>query len=345
MNPTLAVVAKVARGLGEPSLLLDAALGFVEANAAFADLCGVRLKHIGRAGRAPLELLRCDTDDPRARATEALSRRAPIRLGELRVQTLEGLVLTVHQTFIPVEDQDGVPVGLLITYRNVTDESRLQEHYRELLLKEKQRAEALETAVAARTRDLMAALEQVTHLSRIDGLTGVLNRRSFTEEADKMLRAAEASGLGVGLLLLDLDHFKAVNDQHGHLAGDKVLKVCAAALKRSLAPTEIVGRFGGEEFVALLPDADTTTLHRMAELCCAAVRAITFGELVPGAHGHLSISAGFATYPRDAKTLDELMLRADQALYAAKAAGRDCVRAWSAALPRRASHPPEAPRP
>lgn len=345
MNPTLAIIAKVARGLGEPAVLLDAELGFVEANTAFADLCGVRLKHIARVARSPLDLLRCDSDDPRARAKEALSRRVPIRLAELKVHTQEGLALTVHQTFTPVEDHDGAPMGLLITYRNVTDESRLQEHYRELLQKEKQRAEALETAVAARTRDLMVALEQVTHLSRIDGLTGVLNRRSFTEEADKALRAAEAQGLGVGLLLLDLDHFKVVNDVHGHLAGDKVLKVCASALRTSLAPTEIVGRFGGEEFIALIPDADAATLRRMAELCCAAIRAIAFDQLVPGARGHLSISAGYATWPRDARTLDELMLRADQALYAAKAAGRDCVRGWAADLPHRASHPPEGSRP
>jgi diguanylate cyclase (GGDEF)-like protein len=302
------------------------------------------LRHLGRDGRAPLDLLRCDTEDLRERAREALHRRAPVRLGELKVRTPEGHELTVYQTFTPVEDLAGELVGLLITYRNVSDESRLQAHFRDLLNLEKQRAEALETAVEARTKDLMLALEQVTHLSRVDALTGVLNRRSFTEEAERAVRVAERSGRGVGLILLDLDHFKSVNDRHGHLAGDRVLKACAAAISKTLVHTDVVGRFGGEEFIAVVFDESVAAVERMAEQCGAAIRALPYDQIVPGAQGTLTVSAGVAVCPGDAKSLDELMLRADQALYTAKAAGRDCVQVYHPDLARAPSRMPEVAR-
>ena len=340
MNNTLSIVAKVTRGLGEPALLLDVEMSLVEANASFAELCGVRLRHLGRDGRAPFDLLQCETEDLRERAREALLRRATVRLGELNVRTPEGSRLTVYQTFTPVEDIDGAQVGLLITYRNVSDESRLQEHFRELLNLEKQRAELLETAVEARTKDLMLALEQVTHLSRVDALTGVLNRRSFTEQAEREVRLAERSGRTVGLILLDLDHFKAVNDRHGHLAGDRVLKSCAAAIANALVQVAVVGRFGGEEFVALVLDESADAVLRMAGECCAAIRELPYAQIVPGALGHLTVSAGVATFPSDARSLDELILRADQALYTAKDSGRDCVQAYHSGLSRAPSRMP-----
>ncbi len=344
MDTTLSITAKMARGLSEASLLFTRDMVFLEANAAFADLCGVRLKHIGKDGRAPFDLLRCETEDALHWAREALARRQTIRLGELRVFTLDGHALTVHQTFAPVETLEGEQAGVLITYRNVTEESRLQEHYRDLLAREKLRAEALETAVEARTKDLIVALEQVTHLSRVDALTGVLNRRSFTEEADRALRLAERTDRCAGLILLDLDHFKGVNDRHGHLVGDLVLKACAAAFTKTLFNTDILGRFGGEEFIAIVLDESPEALVQMAERCCEAVRSMPFERIVPGAKGRLTVSVGVATYPNDARTLDDLMLRADQSLYAAKASGRDCVRRYSNDLSRNPSRMPEPVR-
>ena len=343
MHGTLLVVAKVVRGLNEPSLLFDHDLNLVEANAAFSDLCGVRSRHLRAGDRSPFDLLRSECEDPRAWAREALSRRQTVRLAELNVFTLAGRALKVHQSFIPIDDPEGQQVGLLVTYRNVTDESRLQEHFRQLLGRERQRAEALETAVEARTKDLLVALEQVTHLSRTDPLTGVLNRRSFTEEADRALRQAERGERATGLILLDLDHFKRINDRHGHLAGDRALKVVADAFKRALPSTDILGRFGGEEFVAIMPDASAEELREAAERCCEAIRTLPFHEIVPGGTGRLTVSIGVAGFPADARDLDELIQRADQALYAAKAAGRDRVRLYAPELARLPSRVPDPP--
>ncbi len=341
---TLSVIAKVARGLNEPAVLFDNDLAFVDANAAYAELCGMRLRHLTRDGRHPLDLLRCEREDLRAWAREAMQRRQTLRLAELQAFTVEGRALTLHAAFTPVDDANGDAIGLLVTYRNVTEESRLHEHFRAMLAREQQRAEALETAVEARTKDLLVALEQVTHLSRVDALTGVLNRRSFTEGADRAMRVAERNGRSAGVVLLDLDHFKRINDRYGHLAGDRVLRACADTFARALAPGDILGRFGGEEFVVAVADTDDATVEATAERCRAAIAALPFDSLVPGASGRLTVSAGVACFPRDGQSLDDLLLRADQALYAAKAAGRDCVRRYRPELARLPSKHPEPMR-
>jgi diguanylate cyclase (GGDEF)-like protein len=340
MSSGLRMAARIVRGITEPTLLLSTELRFVEGNAAFAELSGVRLKHLSRGDVSPLTLLRWDQNDQDRIAHEAIQRRQVLRFGEVRVTSQTGLVATVHQTFCPVEDEDGTIVGLLVSYRNVTEESALQEHLRQLLDREKQRAEALEAAVGERTKDLLSALEQVTRLSRTDALTGMLNRRSFTEEADRLLRIATRSGRELGMLLLDIDHFKQVNDRYGHLAGDLILRKTAEALASCVRSTDLVARFGGEEFVVLLVDPEGEAVAKCAERCRNAVREIPLPALVEGAIGLVTISVGVATFPSQAKTLDDLIHRADQALYSAKANGRDCVQHFTPELAREPSRFP-----
>jgi diguanylate cyclase (GGDEF)-like protein len=177
----------------------------------------------------------------------------------------------------------------------------------------------------------------VRHLQEaasIDGKTGLLNAAAWQDRAARVLERAERSQCSAALLILDLDHFKLVNDRHGHLAGDRVLSSVAAALRAEVRDNDLVGRFGGEEFVIMLPGHEGMEYDR-AELVAVADRIRrridTLGVEIATPDGaltvnELSVSVGGATYPHDAGDLDRLLEVADSALYAAKRAGRNAVR-------------------
>jgi diguanylate cyclase (GGDEF)-like protein len=177
----------------------------------------------------------------------------------------------------------------------------------------------------------------VRHLQEVastDGKTGLLNAAAWQDRAARVLERAERDQGGAALLILDLDHFKHVNDRHGHLAGDRVLSSVAEALRGEVRDNDLVGRFGGEEFVIMLPGHDGMEYDR-AELLAVADRIRRrIDELVveiatpdgPLTVNELSVSVGGATYPHDAGNLVRLLEVADSALYAAKRAGRNVVR-------------------
>jgi diguanylate cyclase (GGDEF)-like protein len=177
-------------------------------------------------------------------------------------------------------------------------------------------------------------VRQLEQLASIDGKTGLLNAAAWHSEAARELRRAQRGRTMAAVLILDLDHFKAVNDDHGHLAGDEVLGAVAAALRGEVREHDLVGRFGGEEFVVLLPDIGrqldvATELHTIAERI--RHRVSTLSVPVSTASGPLtiaglSVSVGAATYPDHGHGLDHVLAAADTALYAAKRDGRNAVR-------------------
>ena len=117
-------------------------------------------------------------------------------------------------------------------------------------------------------------------LARTDGLTGVANRRAWDDELPRELARAARSGRPVCIALLDLDHFKAYNDRHGHQAGDRLLKAAAAAWESRLRKTDLLARYGGEEFAVMLPDCGLDSGMEIAERC--RVAGLVTGELTPG---------------------------------------------------------------
>lgn len=160
---------------------------------------------------------------------------------------------------------------------------------------------------------------------RTDAKTTLLTHHAWRHRAQAELGGARLAGAAV--LLLDLDAFKAVNDRHGHLTGDAALLAAGQRVGRVLRAGDLVGRFGGEEFVALLPGAGRESAALAADRLRAAIASIRLAELgarhvdgTPCAHA-LSASIGIATYPRDGRDLDGLLSAADVAMYAAKAAG------------------------
>ena len=166
--------------------------------------------------------------------------------------------------------------------------------------------------------------QQLVRLASTDGLTGLPNRRRTAELATDALAAATESDKPLTIAIIDMDHFKFVNDRCGHATGDYVLREFARLGRESVRPEDALGRWGGEEFLLIMPDATAdvaiATLERL--------RTLVFGINLPpsGAGLRVSLSAGLATRDRQVRSLDELIARADAALYVAKNEGRDLVR-------------------
>ncbi len=161
-------------------------------------------------------------------------------------------------------------------------------------------------------------LEKVLALATSDGLTGVANRRTFEEVLERQFTRSTRSGHPLSLLMIDLDHFKALNDRYGHQAGDAALQNVAAALTRAARPGDLVARYGGEEFVVLLPDTDGHALSAVAERLRLAIASCS-------EHPAVTASIGAATYPAHATDATSLVKAADDALYASKSSGRNRV--------------------
>lgn len=171
--------------------------------------------------------------------------------------------------------------------------------------------------VAAR---LVAGLRR---LSRHDGLTGLLNRRAIEEALDAQMQRSQRSGEAFTLMMLDLDHFKHINDRHGHAMGDHALKHAAAFLRGELRDVDVLGRYGGEEFLFLLPGLRLAQAHAVAERLrerLAARPLLHAGVAVP-----LAVSIGVAESVGPQTDPRSVLARADAALYRAKACGRNRV--------------------
>ncbi|MCC6748925.1 MAG: diguanylate cyclase [Deltaproteobacteria bacterium] len=332
----------IVSGFPDAAVLLDRELRAVHYNSIFVSLTGLRHRDLQRTlakGASVFEVLGHSVDTDRRNAEASLGGGRVIHLAEVRVQNLSGQTFTVLQTFIPLLDEGGVAVGVIEAFRDVSAEARMQMHYKELLAQERARADDLERQVLQRTNELTAALEEVTRLSLVDPLTGVLNRRAFTEYAEQALSLARRHDRSVGLLMCDLDFFKKLNDTHGHQAGDSILVATAQGLGRTVRQTDKVARFGGEEFLVLLTETLPEAVVQVAERCRQVVYDLPVGELVPGSTRRQTISIGVAVFPEHGRSLEELVGHADEALYEAKRLGRNRVEVYS---PRTEAPPPQA---
>lgn len=174
-------------------------------------------------------------------------------------------------------------------------------------------------------RDLDAARAEALRLANTDPLTGVLNRRRFIELAESALRRAQCDEVPSSLLLLDVDDFKQVNDRGGHDAGDLVLQSVARSVKDALRPGDILARWGGEEFVALLSETAQGEAVQVAFRLRDAVQIVRAPLPKTGAQTRVTVSIGVACSENSARSLDELVSLADVAMYAAKRQGKNTV--------------------
>jgi two-component system, cell cycle response regulator len=169
---------------------------------------------------------------------------------------------------------------------------------------------------------LLTRERELERLAYYDELTGLPNRRSVLRQIEALISRGRRHGHALAVLMVDADHFKALNDRHGHAAGDAALRALADRIRERLRTEDVAGRFGGEEFVIGLPDAGALGAAGVADDVRAAVAARPL--TVAGQELTLTVSVGWATW--EDEELGQLLALADRALYEAKAAGRDCVR-------------------
>ena len=179
--------------------------------------------------------------------------------------------------------------------------------------------------------ELERALQSVREQAITDPLTGLLNRRYLLEYLPRELIRAQRSGTSLAVIMIDLDHFKDVNDRFGHEAGDRVLSEVAMLLKAQIRGSDIACRYGGEEFVFVLPGATLESSRRRAESLRLAIRRLDL-KVAGRAMGALTASLGVVLYPEHAANADALISAADKLLYAAKNSGRDRIVTGTAAV-------------
>jgi len=192
-----------------------------------------------------------------------------------------------------------------------------------VLRRSRTREQALLKLVQERTEQLEQANRKLEELSFLDALTDVANRRQFEQILDLEWRRAVRSGAPLSLLLADIDHFKGFNDSYGHQAGDRCLRDVATLLDSIVQRAgDQVARYGGEEFAAMLPETDADGAEKIAERMRRAVESLETGG------GRVTISVGVATtLARENASPESLVAAADAALYDAKRAGRNAIRA------------------
>jgi two-component system cell cycle response regulator len=231
---------------------------------------------------------------------------------------------------VPIRSVVAIPFGLreeqsgVFFLRTVDAESTLRE--KDLKFAEKvvrTAVSAVERAYALQTAQLDKARYEL--LATVDPLTGCLNRRALEDKVDQELERVRRYGLALSVLMIDLDHFKLVNDTRGHLTGDSVLRQVGTLLRREVRAVDAVARYGGEEFVVLLPETPLNGARVFAERIRERIAEHDFGPA--GEPLTVTVSIGVATVtaenPADHETL---IARADQALYRAKGGGRNLVR-------------------
>ncbi len=183
---------------------------------------------------------------------------------------------------------DGKGVGLVLIFRDITERKKNED--------------------------------QLYQLSHTDPLTNIFNRRHFINVLENEVERVKRYGAPLSLAICDIDHFKLVNDSFGHAVGDRVLQGIVATIQKRVRATDVFARWGGEEFVLMLPHTTLADAVPMAQKILSTIRRVDFGEV-----GMVTISFGVTTF-RGEDTIDTLISRADSLLYKAKAEGRNCVR-------------------
>ena len=217
-----------------------------------------------------------------------------------------GLLLATERLYAGFASVFGVVLSLVLWHRFAT-------------------AERLRIKVQAQRQQLEAQNHQLQSMAMHDALTGLLNRRAFETQAEQAISRARRNGTSLAALMLDLDHFKRINDQYGHPAGDAVIKFTADVLSASVRDTDLVARVGGEEFMVLLPGTSPQAALEVAE---KIRQRVMHASQALNAVGQVQISAsvGVACFaPGQMGSFERLYAQADQALYEAKRLGRNRV--------------------
>lgn len=283
------------------------------------------LEIIDQSSPERFQLIISDQRMPRLTGVEFLERTRDIIPKAKRIilsgyTDAEAIIASVNRARIhefllkPVERNK-----LMLTVKRALEVYELEEANSNLV-KDLTRLNAeLEAKVIERTKELEAAMAKLEDMATTDQLTGAFNRRKFDEIIEREVEGVRRYNQPCSLIIFDLDHFKKVNDKFGHLAGDEVLKHLVVLLKANIRPTDCLIRWGGEEFLILVPHTDLEGARALAEKIRIKIQDNDFPV-----DRQITISAGVTQYlPEDRP--DQFVSRGDRALYGAKAAGRNKV--------------------
>ena len=328
LNPSASVpdrVRKAFDSLAEGLLIVDQEARIVLANRAFrqlhpraaGELNGQRIESLDwlNGGGAP-------APEPGVPWTHALQSGAPLTAQPLELRQPDGASTQLLVSSAAITDDRGRARGCLITFDDVTAIHRSNAELRSTLGE-------LETA-RQRVDEQNGELRR---LASRDSLTGCFNRRAFFEMAGERFALAQRDHGPLCCLMVDIDHFKQFNDIYGHAVGDQVIQVVARSLSSGLRQADMLGRYGGEEFCIVLPDASPQDALAVAERMRADIEetarnAIRGTDVMP-----ITASFGVALLSPAARTLEALIDQADQALYRSKQGGRNRVTLWERGAP------------
>jgi len=281
----------------DPFIILDSDYKIIKANQAYSDLKSITLDDLID------EKCYAVTRDRSSVCAECIVAKT-FRSGdpaakEKKVVTETGLEEWLEIYTYPILDQEGVVTHVIEYVRNITDRKRAEE--------ESQRF-----------------IKELETLSSEDGLTGLQNRRMIFERLRHEIERVKRYNAELSLIFCDLDYFKEINDNYGHKAGDEVLKTIAAILLRSVRTSDVVGRYGGDEFLIVLPQTSLKGAQELAERIRVSVQETKF-EMPDGKSVGTTMSIGVAFYDGTETDVDALLSRIDTALYVSKRSGKNQV--------------------
>lgn len=269
-----------------------------------------------RMGRSGLELVYPD-DLPAVKSAlaEVIANRGRIKNSQFRLVRKDGTVWWTEGTAINLLDEPSVQ-AIVINYRDITQRKKAEK--------------TLKTA----NRQLNARLAQIEQLQSElreqalrDPLTRLFNRRYLSETMERELKLAKREKRPVSVIVMDIDRFKKINDKYGHRVGDEFLTEIAKLLQSHARGSDVICRYGGEEFLIVMPGANSRAARKRAEqlrVQCEAMRIAYNGKELK-----VTLSFGVATYPTHGAEGEEIVIKADKALYKSKRSGRNCVTVWS----------------
>jgi len=252
-----------------------------------------------------------------------------IQLREVGAKDKEGNKLSFWVSAIPLFAEDDKPAAVMAVLRDMTVEAGVHGKYKTLYERERNAKIHLEEVVKDRTKELRTANlklklinKKLEEFSIKDALTDLYNYRYFFEEISVLFKEAQRYNRPLSCLLLDIDYFKSANDNYSHQFGDFILRRLGSSLKTMLKKDDVLARYGGDEFVILLPNVYYKQAYSLAKMINKKIRSETFKE--GGCSKKITISIGVSAYPDDKiNDKDQLVKFADTALYKAKRSGKD----------------------
>ncbi len=315
LNPSRVIPSRVREAfnsLSEGLVILDRQERVVLVNRAFEQATGRSSEQL--LGRSVSQIKFVSREDPPTEVSpwhESIVRASQVRGRLVGLDDAAQQEKTFSVSCAPIWDEQGNNRGALASFEDVT---RLEKKKQELL-------ELIEHLHVS-GEQIKRQNQELEYLATRDSLTGCLNRRAFLEQFETHWNAARRYLYPLSALMIDVDHFKMVNDQHGHAMGDEVLQRVATALLTASRNSDIVCRFGGEEFAVLLPHTDIGRAELVAEKYRAAIESLQFGRL------SVTASVGVSALSEQPNDPQELLDQADKCLYFAKRNGRNQVVRW-----------------